>query len=117
MTFAEFHQWFRDTDAALNGKPPHLKLWWELKARLDAVVGPNPDPNRENRSPAAAPFGPSSTQPPSEIADVADVGVLQPIDAWGGPFDDDDLPPTGLTVYEQALQTLRTPGRASRPRP
>lgn len=98
MSFEQFLLWFRQTDARLNGQPPDLKLWWELKARLDAVMdsAPGAPADRHADAPAAVNHQPSSTlAPSSEI-------VKAPVDD-----EVEDVGPTGLTVYEEAVTLLR----------
>jgi len=87
MTFDEFHAWFRQADAALDGAPPPLKLWWELKARLDAVASP-PLTTAETVD-RAAPAVPST--PADPVDDVIE-----------------DFYPGHSTVYEQAVTLLRS---------
>jgi len=122
LTFEEFKAWFATFDSTLAGKAPSLPQWWELKARLDAV-GPTASPadvEKPSRS-AALPTAPPATPAPQADIDVVDAaddsGVLQPREAWGGPTEADDLPPSEFTVYEEAVQLLKKPGRHSRARP
>jgi len=79
MTFDDFKTWFATFDASLAGKAPELPQWWELKARLD-VVGTQP----------AAPTALSPPKAPA--APQADV---------------EDLSPSELTVYEEAVNLLK----------
>jgi hypothetical protein len=59
MLFSEFKDWFDAQDNRLAGQPPDLKLWWELKARLEAVTGVVAS------SPASTPPTPAMTAQPS----------------------------------------------------
>jgi hypothetical protein len=65
MRFSEFMDWFNSTNVALEGRPPDLKLWRELRARLDAVT------SEVASSPGVTTTGPAVTAPPpSSLAAV-----------------------------------------------
>ena len=88
MTYEDFRDWFKAFDTTLGGKPPTLPQWWELKARLDVVAA------GDVVLPSGRPAAPASTPPESPPAPRADLEV-------------EDLPPSELTVYEEAVTLLR----------
>jgi hypothetical protein len=86
MHFAEFKDWFDSSDAALQGQPPSLKLWWELKARLEAVV---PDVAKEPSQASSPPAVPAQPSPsPKAEPQIEDIGSAdaEPIDPEPGDF-------------------------------
>lgn len=101
MTFEEFKTWFATFDSTLAGKSPSLPQWWELKARLDACGSTASPADVELPSRPAEP----SPLPPATPAPQADFGEAE------------DMPRSEFTVYEEAVQLLKRPRRASRAAP
>ena len=106
MDFADFKAWFSFFDAQLDGKPPDLKQWWELKARLDVVDKPEIVMRHENINDSApAPSIKAAKPPVSRETQFEDVDLASFADDHDG----------GIT--QQAVRTLREIQADLRPSP
>lgn len=105
ISIEEFKAWFATLDTTLAGSPPTLNQWWELKARLDAVEEPI-DAVEVPSQPAAPLTDPLTPAPQAPIA--AD---LKPGHRLCD-LHDEDMPSSEFTVFEEAVQLLKSRKRA-----